>query len=58
MTVFDAALGTLLTDPNLAVAAEWQAAAGGAWVALRLAPAAPQDPTEPTLLNRCRHSTP
>ena len=30
MTVFDAALGTLLTDPNLAVAAEWQAAAGGA----------------------------
>ena len=30
MTVFDAALGTLLTDPNLAVAADWQAAAGGA----------------------------
>lgn len=43
MTVFDAALGTLLTDPNLAIAAEWQAAAGGAWVALRLAPASPQD---------------
>ena len=43
MTVFDAALGTLLTDPNLAVAADWQAAAGGAWIALRLAPAAPQD---------------
>ena len=30
MTVFDAALGTLLTDPNLAIAADWQAAAGGA----------------------------
>lgn len=43
MTAFDGALTTLLGDPNLGSDAEWQAAAGGAWVAVRLLVSAPSE---------------
>ena len=36
MSAFDGAMATLLTDPNIAVAAEWRAAAGGTWRPLRV----------------------
>ena len=36
MSAFDGAMATLLTDPNMAVAAEWRAAAGGTWRPLRV----------------------
>jgi len=36
MSVFDGAMATLLADPNMAVAAEWRAAAGGEWQPLRV----------------------
>jgi hypothetical protein len=37
MSVFDTAMATLLADPNMAVTAEWRAAAGGEWRPLRVA---------------------
>lgn len=43
MTVFDAAMATLLADPNMGSDAEWQAAAGGAWQPVRLLLSAPAD---------------
>lgn len=43
MSVFDAALATLLADSNLSTAAEWQAAAGGAWVAASVLLSSPTD---------------
>ena len=36
MSAFDAAMATLLADPNMGSDAEWQAAAGGAWIGIRL----------------------
>ncbi len=36
MSVFDGAMAALLADPNMAVAAEWRAAAGGPWRSLRV----------------------
>lgn len=36
MTVFDRAIQALTADLNLSTAAEWQAAAGGSWVGLRV----------------------
>ncbi len=42
MTAFDAAMATLLADPNMASDAEWLAA-GGAWTGLRLLLSAPAD---------------
>ena len=36
MSVFDGAMATLFADPNMAVAAEWRAAAGGPWRPLRV----------------------
>jgi hypothetical protein len=36
MSAFDGAMATLLADPNMAVAAEWRAAAGGPWRSLRV----------------------
>ena len=36
MSVFDGAMAALLADPNMAVAAEWRAAAGGEWRPLRV----------------------
>ena len=36
MNAFDAAMATLLADPNMGADAEWQAAAGGAWTDIRL----------------------
>jgi hypothetical protein len=36
MSAFDAAIATLLADPNMGSDAEWQAAAGGAWSGIRL----------------------
>ena len=36
MSAFDGAMVTLLADPNMAVAAEWRAAAGGPWRSLRV----------------------
>jgi hypothetical protein len=36
MSAFDGAMATLLADPNMAVAAEWRAAAGGPWRPLRV----------------------
>ena len=36
MTAFDAAMATLLADPNMCSDAEWQAAAGGVWSGIRL----------------------
>ena len=36
MSAFDGAMATLLADPNMAVAAEWRAAAGGEWRPLRV----------------------
>jgi hypothetical protein len=35
MSAFDAAMATLLADPNMGSDAEWQAA-GGAWTGIRL----------------------
>ena len=43
MTAFDAALATLLADANLGSDAEWQAAAGGTWVAVRVLVSAPAE---------------
>ena len=43
MTAFDAAMATLLADPNMGSDAEWQAAAGGAWTGIRLLLSAPAD---------------
>jgi hypothetical protein len=43
MSAFDAAMATLLADPNMGSDAEWQAAAGGAWTAIRLLLSAPAD---------------
>jgi hypothetical protein len=37
MSAFDGAMATLLADPNIAVAAEWRAAAGVEWRPLRVA---------------------
>ena len=31
MSAFDGAMAALLADPNMAIAAEWRAAAGGPW---------------------------
>jgi len=42
MTAFARAIAALHADPNLAAAAEWQAATGGTWVALRLIPSLPE----------------
>jgi hypothetical protein len=36
MSAFDAAMATLLADPNMGADAEWQAAAGGAWQPVRV----------------------
>jgi hypothetical protein len=36
MSVVDGAMAALLADPNMAVAAEWRAAAGGPWRSLRV----------------------
>jgi hypothetical protein len=36
MSAFDGAMAALLADPNMAVAAEWRAAAGGEWRPLRV----------------------
>ena len=36
MTAFDAAMASLLADPNMCSDAEWQAAAGGVWSGIRL----------------------
>ena len=36
MSAFDAAMATLLADPNMGGDAEWQAGAGGAWTGIRL----------------------
>ncbi len=36
MSVFDGAMAALLADHNIAVAAEWRAAAGGEWRPLRV----------------------
>lgn len=41
--VFDRALRTLMRDPNLSIAAEWQPAAGGEWTELRLIRTIPQE---------------
>jgi hypothetical protein len=35
MTAFDAAMATLLADPNMGSDAEWQAATGGGGTAFR-----------------------
>jgi hypothetical protein len=43
MTAFDAAMATLLADANMSSDAEWQAAAGGAWIVLRVLLSAPSD---------------
>ena len=43
MTAFDAAMATLLADPNMGSDAEWQAAAGDAWQPVRLLLWAPAD---------------
>jgi len=43
MTAFDAAMATLLADPNMGSDAEWQAAAGGAWIGIRVLLSAPAD---------------
>ena len=43
MTAFDAAMATLLADPNMGTDAEWQAAAGGAWIGFRALLSAPAD---------------
>jgi hypothetical protein len=43
MSAFDAAMATLLADPNMGSDAEWQAAAGGAWTAIRLLLSTPAD---------------
>ena len=43
MSAFDAAMATLLADPNMGADAEWQAAAGGAWTAIRLLLSAPAE---------------
>ena len=43
MTAFDAAMATLLADPNMGSDAEWQAVAGGAWTGLRVLLSAPAD---------------
>jgi hypothetical protein len=43
VTAFDAALATLLADANMGCDAEWQAAAGGAWLPLRALLSAPAD---------------
>jgi hypothetical protein len=37
MSAFDAAMASLIADPNLAIAVEWRAAAGGEWRPLRVA---------------------
>ena len=43
MSAFDAAMATLLADPNMGADAEWQAAAGGAWQPVRVILSAPAD---------------
>ena len=43
MTAFDAAMATMLADPNMGSDAEWQAAAGGAWQPVRALLSAPAD---------------
>ncbi len=43
MTAFDAAMATMLADPNMGSDAEWQAAAGGAWIGFRALLSAPAD---------------
>ncbi len=43
MTAFDAAMASLLADPNMASDAEWQANSGGAWTGLRVLLSAPAD---------------
>jgi hypothetical protein len=36
MSAFGDAMASLIADPNMAVAAEWRAAAGGPWRSLRV----------------------
>ena len=43
MSAFDAAMASLLADPNMGSDAEWQAAAGGAWQPIRVLLSAPAD---------------
>lgn len=43
MSAFDIAMATLLADQHLGTDAEWQAATGGAWAAVRLLLSAPAD---------------
>ena len=43
MSAFDAAMATLLADPNMGADAEWQAAAGDAWTGIRLLLSAPAE---------------
>jgi hypothetical protein len=43
MTAFDAAMATLLADPNMGSDAEWQAAAGGALQPVRALLSAPAE---------------
>ena len=43
MSAFDAAMATLLADPNMGGDAEWQAAAGGAWQPVRALLSAPAE---------------
>ena len=43
MSAFDAAMATLLADPNMGADAEWQAAAGGAWQPVRALLSAPAE---------------
>lgn len=43
MSAFDLAMSTLLADQHLGTDAEWQAATGGTWTAVRLLPSAPAD---------------
>jgi hypothetical protein len=37
MSAFDGAMAALIADPNIAIPAEWRAAAGGPWRPLRVA---------------------
>lgn len=43
MNAFSQALGTLLADLNMGTSAEWQAAAGGSWVPVRVIVSAPSE---------------
>ena len=43
MSAFDGAMVALVADPNMAIAAEWRAAADGEWRPLRVLFSAPSD---------------